>query len=415
MRIRIGRWLKPQTVEDRNVLNFTIDTAWQGLMMGGISAFISVFVVRLGASSFLVSLITSLPALIGVLLSFPIGVYVDRHVNPVRLTNQVRLFHRSGFLLIALLPFFVHRHLAEWVVALWALTAVPGAILNLSWTAAVAEIIPPKRRASVNGTRWSLLSLVVAISVSVFGFLLERLPFPYGYQIVFTASFVGGIISIYYFGKLVLPDRSVSPPIKTHQVPWLDRLRDYLRDLGRAPLFIRYLFTTSVLRLALNMPSALYSIYWVRELQASDLWIGWQATANSLALIVGYYLWGRIATRKGHFPVLMLCTLGLGFYPALMALITSKVWLPLLALINGFFITGIELTFFDTLLHICPAEKRSGYFALNTVVANLVIFAAPMLGSVLAERLSIRTVLGVTAGIHVLAAALFFTRRVDAE
>ena len=46
--------------------------------------------------------------------------------------------------------------------------------------------------------------------------------------------------------------------------------------------------TTSVLRLGLNLCTALYSIYWIRHLDASDLWISYQATANKLALIVGY-------------------------------------------------------------------------------------------------------------------------------
>ncbi len=410
-------WLRPQTREDRNILNFTIDTAWQGLMLGGISAFISVFVVRLGASSLLVSLLTSLPALIGVLLSFPAGAYVDRHADPIRLTNVTRWFHRSGFLLIALLPFFVRRHLAEWVVVIWTLTAVPGALLNLSWTAVVAEIIPPRRRASVNGMRWSLLSLVIAISVAVFGYLLENTPFPLGYQIVFAISFVGGMVSIYYFGRLVLPEKTAAAPAvsQVRRATWPERLREYGHDLRRTPLFVRYLLTTSVLRLALNLPAALYSIYWVRELNASDLWIGWQTTAHSLALIVGYYLWGRVATRKGHFPVLIACTLGLGLYPALTATIAAQAWLPLVALVSGFFITGIDLAFFDTLLHICPVERRSAYVALNTVLANLVIFAAPLLGSALAERLGIRAVLWLAGAVHIVSVILFAVFRVASE
>ncbi len=32
--------------------------------------------------------------------------------------------------------------------------------------------------------------------------------------------------------------------------------------------------TTFVLRFGLNLPAALYSIYWIRRLDASDLWIG---------------------------------------------------------------------------------------------------------------------------------------------
>lgn len=410
-------WLRPQTLEDRNILNFTIDTAWQGLMMGGISAFISVFVVRLGASSLWVSLLTSLPALITVLLSFPAGTYVDRHADPVRLTNVTRWFHRGGFLLIALLPFFVQRYLAEWVVVIWTLTAVPGALLNLSWTVVVAEIIPPRRRASVNGMRWSLLSLVIAISVALFGYLLENTPFPLGYQIVFVASFVGGMAGIYYFGKLVLPEKATaaSAPLQVRRAAWPERLREYGRDLRCAPLFVRYLLTTSVLRLALNLPTALYSIYWVRELGASDLWIGWRTTANGLALIVGYYLWGRVATRKGHFPVLIACTLGSGLYPALTAIVVAQAWLPIVALVGGLFSTGLDLAFFDTLLHICPPEKRSAYVALNTVLANLVIFAAPLLGSALSEWVGIRAVLWLASVVHIVSAILFAVFRVASE
>ena len=61
-----ARWLRPKElpVEDRNILYFSIDTALQGLMMGGIFTFISVFVVRLNASKLMVSLLASLPAIV---------------------------------------------------------------------------------------------------------------------------------------------------------------------------------------------------------------------------------------------------------------------------------------------------------------------------------------------------------------
>lgn len=392
--------------------------------MGGIMEFISVFVVRLGASSLLVSLLTSLPALLGVLLSIPAGIYVARQPDPVRLTNKWRLFHRSTFFLIALLPFFFQRNLAVMVVAFWALEAVPAAVINLSWTAVVAEIVPPRRRPTVNGLRWSLLSTVIAISVAVFGYLLERLPFPWGYQLVFTISFIGGLISIYFFSHLQIPSSSRPP---THPTPaaqpskrsWsgsmLARLSQYGRSLGQEPLFVRYLITTFVLRIGLNLPAALYSIYRVRYLQATDSLLGWQATARSLALIVGYFLWGKIAGRCGHHRVLLICTLGVGLYPFLLTLIPDPIWLPLIAVVYGFFVTGIDLSFFDTLLQVCPAERRSPFIALNTVLANIVIFAAPMLGSLLSEQFDIRQVFWLAALVHLIAAGGFAWLRIGAE
>lgn len=422
-----ARWAWQRTKQlsdqERNVRYFCIDTAWQGLILGGISAFISVFLVRLGASSMLVSLLTSLPALIGALLSVPVGWVVARQGDLIRFTNRGRIIHRSGFLLVALAPFLFKHGLAGAVVALWVLNSIPAAFINLSWTAAVAEIIPPKDRPSVNGRRWALLSLVTAVSVAVFGYLLERVAFPRNYQIVFAASFAGGFLSIYFFSLIRLvpaPGEDPDPPPATVPLGALptgapalaQRLRAYVRSFVETPVFTRYLLTTFVLRMGLNLPVALYSVYWIRHLDASDLWIGWRTTASSLALIVGYYLWGKIAARRGHHLVLVACTAGVGLYPVLTGLVPSQAWLPLVALVYGFFVTGIDLAFFDTLLHVCPARKRSNFIAVNVVFANLAIFAAPMLGSLLTRWLDIRTVFFVAGGIHLLSVLLFRVFRI---
>jgi MFS family permease len=417
--------------EDRNILNFTIDTAIQGLIMGGISTYLSVFVVRLGASSLLVSLLTSLPAVLMALLSIPVGLWVERQPDNIRLTNRVRLFHRGAFLLIALLPFVLKRYLAEAVVIVWTLNSVPATVINLSWMAVVAEIIPPRRRPSVNGARWALLSLVTAATVALFGYLLERMAFPINYQIVFAVSFVSGLGSIYFFGLLELPPRDATPApavstphvqdtktfAPTHRLgsPAWEQVKRSARSILEAPNFGRYLVATAVLRLGLNLPTALYSIYWIRYLDASDLWIGYRATAASLALIVGYYLWGRVASQKGHHLVLIACTVGTGLYPVLTAFVPAQVWLPLVAVVYGFFVTGIDISIFDTLLHVCPPDRRASYVALNTFFANMLIFVAPMLGSLLDRWLDIRAVFWVAGGIHLLAALFFWLLRVAAD
>jgi len=325
----------------------------------------------------------------------------------MRVTNWGRLFYRTFFLLVAVLPFFMSHHLAEGIVVIRALQAVPGAVIGLSWTAVVAEVIPPKRRPSVNGGRWALVSLVTAVAVPIFGYMLERLVFPINYQIVFAISFLGGLLSIYFFSLMKLPTGLLSPIPTAKAITLPQRLQGYVNSFIETPIFLRFLFTTFVLRFGLTLPAALYSIYWIRHLNASDSLIGWQTMVGSLALIVGYFSWGRVASRKGHHLVLMACTIGAGFYPVLTGLIPAQVWLPLVALVRGFFTTGINISFFDTLLHVCPPEKRPSFVALNTVFANLAVFLAPVAGSFLADWLNIRIVFFIAGGIHLLAALLF--------
>jgi MFS family permease len=113
--------------------------------------------------------------------------------------------------------------------------------------------------------------------------------------------------------------------------------------------------------------------------------------------------------------VLIACTVGVGLYPALTALVTDQVWLPVVAIVYGFFVTGIDISIFDTLLHVCPPERRASYVALNTLLANFVIFLAPLLGSMLDRWLDIRVVFWVAGSVHLLAALLFRLLHVAAD
>ena len=152
-----------------------------------------------------------------------------------------------------------------------------------------------------------------------------------------------------------------------------------------------------MLRIAINLPAALYTIYWIRSLNATDLWIGWQATTGKLALIVGYFFWPRIIDRKGHNLLLVICSAGLGLYPVLTGLVQGQEWLPLVSIIQGFFVTGIDLSFFDTLLSVCPPDRRPSFIAANTFLASLIIFLAPLMGSFLSDVIDIRGVFFVSA------------------
>ncbi len=409
------QWLHPQrlSLENRNIFYFTLDTALQGLMMGGVFSFISIFLVRLGASELQVSLLTSLPAIVMVMVSIPAGQLVQRQEDLVRFTNLVRIFHRGSILVVAILPFFIRpEHLIVVIIAIWSVKAIANALLESSWMAVIAEVIPPRRRAKVNGMRWIILSIVTAGAVAIFGQILDRLPFPFSYQIVFFISFLGGSAGMIYWGKLRVAGRA-EPPATTELKArsFGHQMRSFWRSL-QLPAFIRYELTTSVFRIGLNMPTALYSVYWIRQLQASDVWIGWQATANQLALIVGYAVWSRVITRRGHRSPLLICAVGTALYPVLTAFVPSQVWLPLVAVVQGFFITGVNLSFFDLLLAVCPADRRPSFVAVNTMLASFAIFAGPLLGTLLTKATTIRTMFYVAGSIHLVAALLFWRLKI---
>jgi MFS family permease len=400
----LGRLLPSGTVEDRNVRFLVLQTACAGVVSGGITTFLPVMLARLGASAVTVSLLSSGLALTSIAAALPAGPLVERQRQLVGWSANYFYAVRVIFLLIALAAFLPPEWAAPACVVLWSLHGVPAAIGNNAWYGVLADAVSPRRRPVVNGARWALLGLVSALCVAVFGGLLDRLPAPTGYQLVFVVSALVGGLGIYYYSRLEIPERE--PRVSAEAVGAGERLRKLVAPLAEGGEFLHYTLGTSVLRLGLHLPIGLYSIFWVNELMATDTWIGLRSTVGNVALTGGYYVWGRLAARLGHRRTLGAAALGLSLYPALTAAAPSVEWLLPAALLWGMFASGIDMSLFEGLLDVCPAARRSEFVAVNTFVANLIAFAAPIVGAALAQSVGIRPVLWLSAALHLATVAV---------
>ncbi|MGB9880432.1 MAG: hypothetical protein ACPLRM_06690, partial [Anaerolineae bacterium] len=78
-RVIVLRWFVPGEVSERwNYLNLYREVAWYGVLSGVSSTFTSIFALRLGASNFLIGLLTALPALMNILFQIPAAHLVER-------------------------------------------------------------------------------------------------------------------------------------------------------------------------------------------------------------------------------------------------------------------------------------------------------------------------------------------------
>jgi MFS family permease len=403
-------------LEARNVRFLTYDTATFGIVQAGIVSFVAVFLVRLGAPNAVVGFLAAAPALGAIFLSVPAGVRLQGRSDLVRVVTIGRVFLRLPLLAIAIVPFFLTGDAAIWaVVALWTLTSIPAAIVNQAWTGVVAAIIPPKHRARVNGNRWAMYSVVTAIAGAAFGKSLDLIHDPLNFQIVFLISFLAGWATIHLFAQLRMPDSAPDDvPLKPAR-PVPPKLSEYVGLVREYPPFMRFILTAFVYRIGLNLPVALFSIYWVREAHASNTMIGIQNTAANLMLILSYLVWGRLAARRGHRIVLLLASAGASLYPLATAFVRDEIWLVPVALIWGAFASGIDVSFFEALLRSSPPEHLQTFIGINASLANLVIFIAPIAGSLLADAIGIHAALIAAAVFGLVGTGLFFTFSIARE
>lgn len=396
----------PATEEDRNVRLLYINTAMVGVATGGIASFLPVFLARLGASSSLMGWFSSAPSLLLVFLLIPGAAIAERHADQVAVRVRYARILRSAYLVCALLPLVVSAELLPIaLVVVWTLTVFPEAVAQPAWTVVLARAVSPRRRATVNSVRWALLAVVSAASSAVFGYMLDRIAFPYNYQLVFLISFLLSWADPYAFSFIRIPP--LSRPAAPTARGILRRFAEYIRPVARSRPFLRYLLATLPYRVALNLPAPLFSLFWVNELQAPDTLIGLRGTVGHGVLVLGYLLWGRRANRIGHRSVLMLSAAGLALYPIATALSPSAGWLLPAAAIWGLTVAGVDIGLFDLMLGACPEERQPLFAAVWSMAARGAMFVGPLVGAALSEWTTLATALLIAGGAQLLSIVPF--------
>jgi MFS family permease len=230
------------------------------------------------------------------------------------------------------------------------------------------------------------------------GQVLNRIDFPINYQVVFMALSAGGLISYYFSSHIQLPD--VEPPERERGISVRERLKHYVELVRGEPAFISFTGKRLVYLSGVVLATPLFPLYYVREVQANDAWIGIISTAQTAVLLVGYYAWTRASRRKGSRFVLLSTTLGLSFYPALVALTHRVELLVLFAGMAGIFQAGLDLVFFDELMKTVPAKYSATFVSIAQSLQYLSAVAAPLIGTLLADQIGLSGALMVSAAIR---------------
>lgn len=391
-----------------------LEMALQGIVAAGATAYLSVFAVRLGASALLVGLLSSLPALLLMVSAVPAGRYVARQSNLKRVVVRSCVAFRASYLVIALVPWLFPNWAGAAIVVIWSLAAIPTNLVEVSVTAALAEAVPPARRAQIISTRFAIHSVVAALTLPLVGRLLDAMPFPGGYQIVFLGSFLAAMAGTWVFSRLRIPEQIVPRETQRHVPSWR-RLKEGIAELQRHRMFALYLVSITVFRVGLAMPRPLWSLLWVNDLHLTDGDISLASTVVYVFSIIGYFLWGQVAARYGHGGVLIAATFGLGMYPLITSLAHGLSTILFASCFGGFFTSAYTLATFNVLLELAPPERRANYIALNAVSVNVTALLGPMLGSGLSELIGIRSALLIAAAGRFLGGALFLVRPVREE
>jgi hypothetical protein len=390
----------------KNFLNVQIDAVGVGLASAA-NPFLPVFLTRLGASTLQVGLLTTMPALTGLLLAIPLGQFLQTRRNIVPWFSLARLTVLSGYALTGIVTLLLpETYSIIGILGIWAIVTIPQTILQICFTVVMNSIAGPAGRYELMAHRWSILGFTNAITALLAGQALDRLPFPLNYQAVFIALSLGGLVSYYFSSQISLPDRQPKEEEPTRSIK--AQVGELARLILKEKPFVSFISKRFVFITGTVIALPLLPIYYVRQLHAPDSSIAFINIAANVTVILGYFFWTYQTRARGSRSVLLATTFGVSLFPILTGL-TGQVWpIPFYAGLAGIFQAGLNLVLFDELMKRIPIEYSASFIAVAQSLQYLSSIVGPMLGTTLSETIGINLALLASGGVSLIGFGLFF-------
>ena len=402
-------WYTPaNSIEARNTRALYAETAWFGILSGLTATFVTVFALRLGATTAQVGWLAALPALVNVIWLIPASRLIERH-RGLPLVLRTGLAQRLGYIAMAAMPFIIVSRRVEALIVIQALITLPTAIINTAVTAMIPDLVSAENRGQVISTRWLILAATSTLAALVGGKFLDLVPVPLNYQILLGVGSALSLLGLLSLRRMKLANRM---PVRRPAAPVAGEIRSSTRSKLRSILsqrgFVRFTIAAFVFHWGLYLPAALWSVLRVRDLGANDTWIGLIAVVVDASMIAGYLLWGKVHARWGDRRLLIVSGLAVTVYTLLTALVPTIAWMIPTSILGGFSWAGCNLALFNVMLAVCPDNRRPTYVALYTALMNVTAFASPLLGATLSEGVGIRWAFVASTGLRLAGVLLFF-------
>ena len=396
-------------VKKSNFLFVQIDAIGIGLANAA-APFLPVFLTRLGATNFQVGLLTSMPAFTGLLLAIFVGRYLQTRKSILPYFTAARLLVVLSYALTGLVPFIVPKqYLIFAILGIWAIATLPQTVVSILFSVVMNQVAGPHGRFELMSRRWSIMGVTTSIAVVITGYVLDKLGFPFNYQIVFLALSVGGLISFYFSSKLDLPP---STPIVTERYSSLRKqISAYFSLIASEKPFLNFALRRFVYLSGISLAIPLLPLYYVRQLNANDAWIGIIGTSSTAVMVFGYFIWVNRSRKKGSRFVLLWTTAGLSIYPILFACTHQVEMVAVLAGLAGIFQAGLDLIFFDELMLTIPPQFSTIFVSFAQSMQYLSAVIAPMAGTLLADQIGISGALIISGIIRFIGFLLFATAK----
>ena len=389
----------------------------QALSLNLVVPYASIYTKRLGGGDRDIALLNSYPAVFCLFAVF-FGTYLYRKFkNKKKITSIFFLLSRSFFLVFIFIPFLPTAFQPGAFVLLYGMMNFPNSIATMGWQSYIGDLFNGNWRGRALSKRSTLSTMSALIVTFTAGNILYYIPKTNSdrmrlYQIFFIIAFVIAIFEVYSLSIQHLDKHSVQvekvTPLKDKNS--LVKLKEILKMFKKNKPFLDFSLCVIFFHFTWQMGWPIFFTFEYDVLHSNEFWTSIVSTSSCIFQAVTYILWQKYSEKKGNRLLIFYATMLMAFTPFIYLISKSMLNVALLSVVSGSAVSGVTLLLLNNLYEVAPDSDRTTYIALYTIITNITLMFAPILGMKLKAATNIYFALLIVGILRILASIAFYLR-----
>lgn len=288
------------------------------------------------------------------------------------------------------------------------LTALFGNMSGLPWFLVYTKTVPVGLRGRLMGLRQLVGSAAGAVGGYVVGMIIQSIPFPYNFSMLFFCGFIFTMVSFYFLTQI---EERPTAQIETDVQFSAHIFGDAKRILSTNRNYRNYVFADALILMSMSSVS-FYSIFAVEKFSLHPSYAGTFSAIVMITNIFSNIIFGVVADYYGHKVNVMSVAAAFGL-AALCAILSPNIFLY--GFVFVFIASAIQTHFISRMPYIAEItteHERSLYVGItNTVTAPALLVG--ILFGLLVEHVGYEVIFLVTALLAAIAVYILHVKVAD--
>jgi MFS family permease len=364
------------------------DGSFYSIMDSFTSPFIVPYALFLNSSNIMISLIVSLPGLLGSI--FQIAAVKTQEVFKTRKSIIVygAFIQAIMWLPIMLIPLIsTPKNSAIILLICVSLLSILGSFISTFWKGLMGDLVPEDQRGSYFSKRNLVIGIVAFVALYFAGYILQLVSLKnklLAFAILFGVAFVARTFSAIFLSKM--HDDNSEYKVEKHPI-------GLIKFIKRMPVdpYGRFVMFLCIFRIAIYIASPFFSVFMLKQLHLSYIEFTVLTSIEIFASLIFLRFWGHFNDETGSKNVLFITGFMIPFIPFLWTLNHNLYYIALLQFFSGSIYAGFNLATENFIYDATAPEERIRKVTYFNLLHGTAIFIGSIFGGYLLKFMSIMT------------------------